>query len=549
MRSIWPHTPGSPLLVTAARRMALNETSNPMNRFSMFAILYMAALTLEVTERWRDPGFTVAFLLAAAAIVLSGVNQIKFLAFLIFSGGYFLVFHFPDVANHVNLIIYCNAVLVLVMAGMFVRRRGRVTDDEFFDAVSPVLRASLIVVYFLAGFHKLNRDYFDPEVSCAVGMVAKVTWAMQSDVFGVPVALVLATVFLVIVYRLVGGIRSGALRPRLSILMIAACAVGALLVLLAALLDVPTALLLRVGLAAAILILAWELIGSLLLAVPRLQVVMVPFSLGVHAVLAMVGFVDFGALAFALLFTFVPPTYHRVLNDHAKLPGIAVNRLHAYFWLNIAGGVLAGFDEHVHRFFDRQLVAGLIFNSAVLIVILPMLATLLSTSPRPPWAGVQVLTGQTTKALYAFPVLLLLFGMTPYLGLRTAGTFSMFSNLRTEGDRSNHLLLGSNPMKIWGYQEDAVRILEIDDRFGVVIHHYDQSPQDHRLPVVEFRKWIHQWTHSGFEVPVTFEYRGQIHTIEDITQDPTWSTRGRTPQMYLMDFRVIQPDGPNLCRW
>jgi hypothetical protein len=66
--------------------------------------------------------------------------------------------------------------------------------------------------------------------------------------------------------------------------------------------------------------------------------------------------------------------------------------------------------------------------------------------------------------MFVFPVLLLLHGLTSYLGLRTAGNFSMFSNLRTEGARSNHLLLGGNPLKLWGYQEDVVRFIRIDDR-------------------------------------------------------------------------------------
>jgi len=62
--------------------------------------------------------------------------------------------------------------------------------------------------------------------------------------------------------------------------------------------------------------------------------------------------------------------------------------------------------------------------------------------------------------------------MTSYLGLRTAGNFSMFSNLRTEGPGSNHLLLGANPLKRGHYQEDAVHILAIDDERARIGHRY-----------------------------------------------------------------------------
>lgn len=151
--------------------------------------------------------------------------------------------------------------------------------------------------------------------------------------------------------------------------------------------------------------------------------------------------------------------------------------------------------------------------------------------------------------LYVFPILLIFIGLTPYLGLRTAGNFSMFSNLRTEGESSNHLLLGSNPLKVWGYQEDVVWILDIDDRYGDVIYHYDGSPRGYALPVVEFRKWIHAWDQAGYTVPMTYAYDGYRHTTADIVTDPAWRTEDLTPQLYLMDFRYIQPGQPNYCRW
>ena len=191
----------------------------------------------------------------------------------------------------------------------------------------------------------------------------------------------------------------------------------------------------------------------------------------------------------------------------------------------------------------------MLFNLAVLIFIWPILATIFSPSPRPIWGGVPVFDRKMPMFLYIFPVILLLFGMSSYVGLRTAGNFSMFSNLRTEGNGSNHLLLRNNPIKIWAYQEDVVRIIEIDDEHGAVIHHYGRFRRGYELPVVEFRKWIYVWTQAGFEVPLTFEYREKIYSTKDIVKDPVWRTDERTWEMVLMDFRAIQPDGPNQCKW
>jgi hypothetical protein len=279
--------------------------------------------------------------------------------------------------------------------------------------------------------------------------------------------------------------------------------------------------------------------------------VMVPFSLAMHAVLATVGFVDFGALALSLLFTYVPSSYYQVLTRHANLrcSGLPVHRAHVYFSINIIGGVLSGIDVHIFNFFNSVFLTGMLFNLAVLIFIWPILSTIFSPSPRPIWGGVPVLHQKVPMFLYIFPVLLFLFGMSSYVGLRTAGNFSMFSNVRTEGNGSNHLLLRNNPIKIWAYQEDSARIIEIDDEYGAIIHHYDGFRRGYELPVVEFRKWIYVWTHAGFEVPLTFEYRGKIYSTKDIVKDPVWRTDERTWEMVLMDFRAIQPDGHNQCRW
>jgi hypothetical protein len=124
----------------------------------------------------------------------------------------------------------------------------------------------------------------------------------------------------------------------------------------------------------------------------------------------------------------------------------------------------------------------------------------------------------------------------------------MFSNLRTEGPVSNHFLLSGNPLKVWSYQEDVVRFIDIDDRRAKIGYQYQQL-RGRQLPVVEFRKLIYAWTRAGSRIPMRFEYRGRLYATEDIVNDPVWRTESRDWKMVLMDFRVIQAHGPNRCRW
>ena len=42
---------------------------------------------------------------------------------------------------------------------------------------------------------------------------------------------------------------------------------------------------------------------------------------------------------------------------------------------------------------------------------------------------------------------------------------------------------------------------------------------------------------------------GREHATDDIVNDPVWRTPARDWEMRLMDFRVIQEEGPSRCRW
>ena len=510
-----------------------------MTPFATFALLYMTAVFLELAESWRHPVFTAAILGFIITLACTRITRVTFLVFLAIANAHFLVVQFPDVANHVNLLIYCNTLMIVGIVHSLIRGGAVRSDDDWFESTRPVLQVTMVLVYFLAGFHKLNADFVNPDVSCVASTVRGLWRAVRSDVLGIPASVILAGGAAAAAYRLLA---SSPLRRHLPLLRAGAVTVVLAAALFAALPlgDGPPA---RVPLVLVLVmtILTWELVGGLLLAVPGLQLPVLVFSWTMHASLALVGFVDFGALALAMLFTFVPPAYAKLIGEPlpVRLGSRWVHRPQLYFALAILVGFIG---------LRSRLAAGILFNAAALVLIWPMLSALVGRSPRPAWAGVRITSRSTPRWLFAFPVLLVLHASTSYLGLRTAGNFSMFSNLRTEGERSNHFLLGGQPLKVWGYQEDVVRFISIDDRKARIGYQYHRL-QDNRLPVVEFRKLIYEWTKAGRTVPLTFEYRGVVHSTADIVNDPAWRTPARDAEMRLLDFRVIQPGGPNRCRW
>lgn len=509
----------------------------------------MTAFLLEMQEKWQDPGFALAFLGLITAFVFTRITRLKFFTFLILSTAYFLIFRFPDVANHVNFLIYLNLAL---MAGMAYAWIKRASTDRYYAIMCPVLRVSLLGVYFWAGFHKLNTDFLNPQVSCSSMMLYRILDMVQSNLLGIPVMVIVIALALF-------GLWQGLIRHRLKfsklpkILLLALLTCGGILLYYFGFAFQDYVLLPDLILHTNIyFVLAWELLGSLLLFVPRLQAPILLLSWLMHAFIAMIGFVDFSALAGSLLFTFIPDHYLQRWQEQSEISlwGQKIHRVRLYFAINAFAGLFSALYYLAYLDFDIKATAGAIFNLASVIFLWPILTQLFTPKNRPAWKGLPVLNSSMPKFMAVFLIGLCCFGFMPYLGLRTAGTFSMFSNLRTEGPRSNHLLLASNPLKRWRYQEDVVWVLDLPAEV-VEMDSKNAELEGSALPVVEFKKMIYEWTQMGQTVPVVFEYQGQTYDSPNIVQDPQWQTPHRNWEMYLMDFRVIEPEnsGPNLCRW
>jgi hypothetical protein len=60
------------------------------------------------------------------------------------------------------------------------------------------------------------------------------------------------------------------------------------------------------------------------------------------------------------------------------------------------------------------------------------------------------------------PIIVFLNGLSPYLGLKTENSFSMFSNLRTEGNVTNHYIVPVS-FQVFDFQKDVVEIVSSSD--------------------------------------------------------------------------------------
>jgi hypothetical protein len=138
---------------------------------------------------------------------------------------------------------------------------------------------------------------------------------------------------------------------------------------------------------------------------------------------------------------------------------------------------------------------------------------------------------------YHLPVLALalLWALNPYLGLRTTGSFTMFSNLRTEAPHSNHLFMP--PLRIAGWQDEMV-VLEAsnDDQLA------DGAANRMALPMVALQRM--SMDDPGLVVTGTIAGRTRTWGPHDgqtrFEPLPWW-------QYKLFLFRPVTTDGRPFC--
>lgn len=132
----------------------------------------------------------------------------------------------------------------------------------------------------------------------------------------------------------------------------------------------------------------------------------------------------------------------------------------------------------------------------------------------------------------------LLNGFCPYLGLKTQGSFTMFSSLRTEAGKWNHLILPRTMQVVSSYQDKLVKVVESNS--DPINHAY----VDRDLLATEFE--IHRTVATNPEISITLEKDGQQICING--GESMNSILGPPPSMLLrklMVFRPVSPDGRN----
>lgn len=457
---------------------------------AVFAVLWAAATLFHV---WGPSGVafgvtsgdptTLAVLQAisgaAAVAVLLWPRSIALLAGLAALGPLTAWFEAPILGSHWVL---AGIVDVALLLALFAGRSARRLESVFV----PAARCALIGFYFFAAFAKLNHAFFTPEVSCGTFYLDELAGSLGISLHSTTA----------------GGWSH----------------------------------LVPFGVAAT------EMSIPILLSIRRTRYAGVVVGIMFHSLIALDQthlFSDFSSVLVALFVLFLPSAFASdVMALYRGLRPALREKVQAAAVIG-CGLVLAlqwyGRTATVQRlFFDGRTWAWLLLDAAVLGLVARFLAR---PHPRAIERPLSFRRNQVPRWMAIVPLLVLVNGLSPYLELRTAYAFNMYSNLQTADGDSNHFLV-TRTLPLTDFQSDLVRIVSTDD-LGLqpYIGNFD-------LPFLQLQDYLSRHR----DVSLTYVRGGVERSVRRAADDPVLVEPVPSWKAKLFAFRSLDQEDPARCQ-
>lgn len=383
-------------------------------RLTLFTFLFAGAIVFHQSKLgdWEVFSHHAVLVLVALWTMLRPSSMQRLLVLL---GVHFvtIVMDLPLVVNHWLLVGMAELGLFIALGVGRLRGSAWATDRGALHlALEPYLRLQVVFIYFFAALAKVNSAFLDADLSCGVAMV--------DELFA-----------------------RSPVKPGGSLVDQSAIW-GTILI---------------------------ELALPILLSMRRTRLAAIFLGGGFHIILALSGHLPFSGFALAFYALFVPDDLPsrwdlvraaRLSLDRAFKQAIAFGHSKLAFPL-VGGGFLAlaaGATYVDGRFetagyglaFLVYLVLNLLAGAALLACVWGNLRVEYAPHPLRLASPVWVIG----------PALVFLNALTPYLGLKTQNSWTMYSNLQTEPGRWNHSLIPED-VRVFGLQDDRVRIVSSSD--------------------------------------------------------------------------------------
>jgi hypothetical protein len=480
------------------RRASLSRTTERVaaDGLTAFAPVWAAAAIFSLAgDRtmllFRDGALLGLISWAAIAVALTLIWRPRLTPLLVLLAGVMLTRYaiaMPVAGNNKMIAAFMNAGILLICAHAVVRAGNTApVRENIYENMRVVARALLATMYFYGIFHKINTDFLDPRVSCAVALYMPLAdgFGLQNNVTGKYLAI-------------------------WSTFIVEAIAIVSLYWK------------------------RWFAVGLLLALMFHFVIPISVYS----------WYMDFSSLVLALYILSVPrEVSERFYDSCARLFRQLRERFGALgqalpFGVVIGAavtlvGVLSVFSRqaHVapsHAYQSVWVLMWVVYGGVTMLLLADAAINHL------PWRG--TVGPRRPLWVYAVPATLFIVCTAPYLGLRTEASIAMFSNLHTEAGVSNHLLI-REPLDWFPYQSEVALIKASSD--PDLQHFADRNQGLVMFSLLErLRKKPEHW--------VTYELNGVRHE-QATAQSLGAFTHASFWERKLLIFKHVDFARPKVC--
>jgi len=461
----------------------------PVDRLSVFAFLWacQALIHQEFYSRWIDLGDPLGWLVVVFALMtLLRPQSLIPLTLLAVASSAYNIGKWPFVVNHILVETIVNLAILSAVIKSAISDRGVGLErrrEHIFDRFCPVLMTMLVSMYYFAFLAKLNRDFLDPEFSCVVTLY-------------------------------------GDLVDRFPFM--------------------PTGDWTK-------LVTIWATIGiefliPVLLTFKRTRFMAITIGLPFHLMLGFIGHRTFSGLAYALYGLFLIRPLTGVVGEaidwlQRRLGERGISRIYQASAVIVLFGTAILIASYSLGYWDSGIGPLKLFQIPWLVWISWSLLLMFGygiAMVRGRSIEIECSSAQSARPGLVWLLMIVVFfnGTSQYLGLKTQTCFTMYSNLRTEGNINNHLFLPA--LRVADYQDDLIELVETDHDKLLKF-----KQDDLLITHFEFKRLVSEAT-SDFEVSyirngVDFE----LVRRDGILSDPFYAKNHTLLLRKLLFFRPI----------
>lgn len=473
-----------------------------VNRLSLFAFLWALQVLVQHTvfDNWLQDGRPFAWLqvFMACSLMLMPSSLLLLLSLSVFTVLHYAVLSPFFVNHHVNEILISLLLVGVILNALMNFGKAKHINSlqlrkRIFEQISSPIRLSFVLIYWFAFVSKLNTDFVNPAVSCAVIMYDK-------TVLSLPFLPTGHWVYMAVIWGTI----------------------------------------------------IFEFLLPVLLAFRKTRQQAIFMALAFHFFLSFSGHRSFSSHAYAVLFVFfaddfVPFLQHRLNMLHKNIKRFTEDPSQLYQLLRVLVvpaivalivAVVFSDDHPWLRSWLRRVwyVFSLIYLGVVALYLLKRPASERSFTTK------QLLLPKMRPLCWLFPIIVVFNAMNPYVGLKTHTSITMYSNLRTEGDIQNHIII-SGSLKLFDYQEDWLEILQASvPRLQI---YSDENVYVNRI------QFFQRIIFFGLSGNAIVRYKGNIYRVGfkngEVESPPEIPLPGFFERK-LMFFRTIDKQPPCICR-